>query len=51
MRWSEWVSSPTLRRLTRATTLGDRGTNPSGVTGEVELDDGSTVDTDLQAYY
>lgn len=32
-------------------TLGDYGTTPSGVTGEIQMDDGSTVETDLQACY
>ena len=32
-------------------TLGDGDTTASGVTGEVEMSDGSTVETDLQACY
>lgn len=32
-------------------TLGDQGTTPSGVTGEVQMSDGSTVETDQQLCY
>jgi hypothetical protein len=32
-------------------TLGDYGTKPTGVTGEVQMSDGSTVETDLQVCY
>jgi hypothetical protein len=32
-------------------TLGDSGTTASGVTGEVEMSDGSTASTDLQICY
>jgi len=32
-------------------TLGDRGTTPSGVTGEVQMSDGATAETDQQLCY